>query len=197
VGEPPAYNYNLLFWLCQAVVHFVSVVVPSVLWQCWLGVRKSIRPVKKLSDEVLMWLSLWSKAQIVCIWSSWFHCHPQTPSSFASFKSRLVLPFWYWLTQVVREKRPLNGCSICFCWVLIGQCSYVCIAYLPAGQACGRYAVHCYVTGLYRVWPWSAYLRCSLCGCSSCCNGSPTHQCHMPWPGSGQTARDTCPIRPL
>jgi len=34
----------------------------------------------------------------------------QNPSSLASFKSRLVLPFWYWLTQVVLEKRPLNGC---------------------------------------------------------------------------------------
>ena len=32
-------------------------------------------------------------------------------SSLASFKSRLVLPFWYWRTQVVLEKRPLNGCS--------------------------------------------------------------------------------------
>ena len=37
--------------------------------------------------------------------------HPQTPLSLASFKSRLVLPFWYWLTQVVLEKRLLNGCS--------------------------------------------------------------------------------------
>ena len=26
-------------------------------------------------------------------------CHPQTPSSLASFKSRLVFPFWYWFTQ--------------------------------------------------------------------------------------------------
>ena len=34
--------------------------------------------------------------------------HPKTPSSPASYKSRLVLPFWYWLTQVVLEKRPLN-----------------------------------------------------------------------------------------
>ena len=33
---------------------------------------------------------------------------PKTPSSLASFKSRLVLPFWYRLTQVVRDKRPLN-----------------------------------------------------------------------------------------
>ena len=34
------------------------------------------------------------------------------PSSLASYKSRQVLPFWYWLTDVVLEKRPLNGCSI-------------------------------------------------------------------------------------
>ena len=45
--------------------------------------------------------------QIVYIWSSRCHCVPQTPSSPASFKSRLVLPFWYRLTQVVLE----NGCS--------------------------------------------------------------------------------------
>ena len=38
--------------------------------------------------------------------------HPVTPSSLASFKSRLVLPFWYRLTQVALEKRPLNGCSV-------------------------------------------------------------------------------------
>jgi len=37
--------------------------------------------------------------------------HPKTPSSLASVKSRPVLLFWYRLTQVVLEKRPLNGCS--------------------------------------------------------------------------------------
>jgi len=37
--------------------------------------------------------------------------YPETPSSIASFTSRLVLPFWYWLTQVVLEKRPLTGCG--------------------------------------------------------------------------------------
>jgi len=36
--------------------------------------------------------------------------HPKTPSSLVAwFKSRLILPFWYWLTQVVLEKRPLKG----------------------------------------------------------------------------------------
>ena len=35
--------------------------------------------------------------------------NPKAPSSLASLKSRLVLPFWYRLTQVVLEKRLLNG----------------------------------------------------------------------------------------
>ena len=33
--------------------------------------------------------------------------------SFASVKSRLVLPFWYRLTRVVPEKGPLNGGGVC------------------------------------------------------------------------------------
>jgi len=64
---------------------------------------------------VLVWLCVWNKVQIVCIWSSWCHCYPKTLSSLASFKSRLALPFWFWLTKVVLEKRPLNGCSS-LCW---------------------------------------------------------------------------------
>ena len=46
--------------------------------------------------------------------------HPKTPSSLASFKPRLVLPFWYRLTEVVQEKRPLNGCA-CACVCVIGD----------------------------------------------------------------------------
>jgi len=30
---------------------------------------------KKLSDEVLAWLSVWSKVQMICMWSSWCYCH--------------------------------------------------------------------------------------------------------------------------
>jgi len=37
--------------------------------------------------------------------------HPKTPLSLASFKSRLVLPFWYRLTELMLEKRLLNGRS--------------------------------------------------------------------------------------
>ena len=87
-------------------VCFIGCLVPSVLWCCWLGGRKGIRPVKKLSGGVLAWLSVWSEVQN-CIWLSWCHCHSL---SLASVKSKLVLPFWYRLTQVVLDKGPLNGC---------------------------------------------------------------------------------------
>ena len=40
------------------------------------------------------------------------------PSSLALFKSRLVVPFWYWLTQVVLEKRLLNRWSSSSCCLL-------------------------------------------------------------------------------
>ena len=66
-------------------------------------------PCTKLSGWVQAWLSVWSKVQ-TCIWPSWCHCHSL---SLASVKSRLVLPFWYRLTQVVLDKGPLNGVCVC------------------------------------------------------------------------------------
>jgi len=44
--------------------------------------------------------------------------------SFASVESRLVLPFWYWLTQLVPEKWPLNVC-VCVLSVLSHADDYV------------------------------------------------------------------------
>ena len=101
----------LIYIFTMTFVHYYSKVrlqcfLPSVLWCCWLGSRKGIRPVKNLSGGVLAWLSFWSKMQ-TCIWPNWCHCH----SLFlASVKSRLVLPFWYRLTRVVPDKGPLNRC---------------------------------------------------------------------------------------
>ena len=42
------------------------------------------------------------------------YCPADATASLASVKSRLVLPFLYWLTRVVPEKRPLNVC-VCVC----------------------------------------------------------------------------------
>jgi len=70
-------------WYCWEVMVWL---LPSVLWRCWLGGRKGIRPVKKLSGGVLAWLSVWSEVH-TCIRPSWCRCHSL---SLASLKSRLV-----------------------------------------------------------------------------------------------------------
>jgi len=72
-----------------------------------VGWQEGHSACKKQSGGVLAWLYVWSEVQ-TCIWPSWCHCHSL---SLAPVKSRLVLPFWYRLTQVVLENRPLNGCS--------------------------------------------------------------------------------------
>ena len=74
---------------------YLLIFLPSVLCRCWLGGRKGIRPVKKLSSGVLVCLSVWREMQ-TCIWTNRFHCHSL---SLVSVKSRLVLPFWYRLTR--------------------------------------------------------------------------------------------------
>jgi len=66
---------------------------------------------KKLSGGVLAWLSVWSEVQ-TCIWPSSCHCHSL---SLASVKSRLVLPFWYWLTRVVPDKWAVKRVCVCVC----------------------------------------------------------------------------------
>ena len=71
----------------------------------------------KKSGGVLAWLSVWSEMQ-TCVQPSWCHCQSL---SVASAKSRLVLPFWYWLTWVVPEKGPLNGC-VCVCVTNTEEC---------------------------------------------------------------------------
>ena len=107
---------------------FSRVGLPSVLWRCWLGDRKGIRPVKN---------------RVVGYWRGYLlergadlHTAQLMPLPLTVSCSRLVLPFWYRLIQVVLEKRPLNGCWCCCCavnwntflrlykWLLIG-CQYL------------------------------------------------------------------------
>jgi len=63
---------------------------------------------KRLIGYLMAWLSVWSKVQMICIWSSWCHCHPIIS---CSSKMQNGLRLLCRLTQVVLEKRPLNGCS--------------------------------------------------------------------------------------
>jgi len=113
VSSPKMRNVLMLqgrLWFLGAL----CTVLPSVLWRCWLGGRKGIWPVKNewWGADVVICLE-WGADLHYCIWSSWCHCHSL---SLASVKSRLVLPFWYRLTQVDSEKGLLNVC----------MCMYVC-----------------------------------------------------------------------
>ena len=87
-------------------LHFLPFFCAFSALTLLVGRQEGHPACKKLSGGVLVWLSAWSEVQ-TCIWPSWCHGH----SLFlASVKSRLVLPFWYWLTRVVPDKGPLNGC---------------------------------------------------------------------------------------
>ena len=76
----------------------------SVLWHCWLTIRKSIQPVKRV---MRFWHGYLSGANGPADATA-------TPSSLASLKSRLLslLPFWCQITQAVLEKRLLMGISL-------------------------------------------------------------------------------------
>ena len=65
---------------------------------------------KTLSGGVLAWLSVYSEVQ-TCIWPRWCHCHSL---SLASVKSKLVLPFWYQLTQYSPRQRAIKQVRV---WV--------------------------------------------------------------------------------
>ena len=85
-------------------------VMNSLLFLLHRLLRNIIINLHSLSGGVMAWLSVCSEVQ-TCIWPSGFHCNSL---SLASVKSRLLLPFWYWLIRVVPDKGPLNGC-VCVC----------------------------------------------------------------------------------
>jgi len=76
-------NFHPYFPIILSRIEAFRDYRPSVLLSCWLDGRKGISPVKKIE-----W---WDAAMVIS-------------------KSRLVLPFRYWLTWVVLDKGPLNGC---------------------------------------------------------------------------------------
>ena len=101
---------NYKFLSCM-YIHICIYKIPSVLWRCWLGGRKGIRPVKNW--VVGCWRGCVFGARCRLAYSpadaTATHCLLT-----ASVKSRLVLPFWYRLTRVVPEKGPLNVCVCVF-----------------------------------------------------------------------------------
>jgi len=90
-------------------------VLPSVLWHCWLGVRKSIRPVKNW--VMRWWHGYLSKAR--CRWLAYGPVDATaTPSSLASLKSRIVLPSGASLPRLSWKRgRCLGECRLANCCI--------------------------------------------------------------------------------
>ena len=90
---------------------FTVFSVPSVLWNWWFGVRKSIRPVKNWVTRCWHGCLSGARCKMICMWSSWCYCHPNIT---CFIKTQNGLTFWCRLTQTVLKKRLLNGClSVC------------------------------------------------------------------------------------
>jgi len=78
--------------------------LPSALWCCsCMGARKRIWPVKT---------EWWGAGVVICLKPSANDLHMVQLMSIPPIISfQNGLPFWYWLTQVVLEKKLLNGRS--------------------------------------------------------------------------------------
>ena len=97
------YHYTHIYWQ-----HIILGILTSVLWRCWLGGKKGIRPVKN-------WLVRYKRGYLSEARCKWFAYGPAdataTPPSPAPVKSRMVYLIWCRLTQVVLETMLLNGRS--------------------------------------------------------------------------------------
>ena len=91
-------------------------------------------------------LTLHSCPLLICIWSSWCHCHPII-SCFSKIQNGL--PFWCRLTQVVLEKRPLNK-RVCLCvCVRVCVCDSYPLLHFPTFHHFYVYYVKLHLTKLF------------------------------------------------
>ena len=108
IAEEPWYTcwFSFLFifmWIfCSLLCQFFFAFSALTLL---VGRQEEYPACKKLES--------WGTGVVICLErDADLHIAQLMPlplTALASVKSRLVLPFWYWLTQVVPEKGPLNG----------------------------------------------------------------------------------------
>jgi len=87
-------RHGSAFWYGCTFVPVVIIEIAFSALTLWLGVRKSIWPVKIewCGDDVVICLEWGADCLRMVQLMPLPVCHPRTPSSLVSFKSRLVLP---------------------------------------------------------------------------------------------------------
>ena len=92
-------------------VYFTTLLNAFSALMLLVGQPEGHLACKKLSSEVLAWLSVWSEEQ-TCIWPSWCHCHSL---SLASVKSWLVIAFLVPAYPGSPRKRVVKRVCVCVC----------------------------------------------------------------------------------
>jgi len=82
------------------------MLFPSVLWHCWLGDRKGIRPVKNWVLAHRWWQFHWSFAHVTAPVVTTHHLHILTPT-----KLRMET-FWYRLTCWKTATKRVSCCWV-------------------------------------------------------------------------------------
>ena len=92
-------------------VNFLFTGVPSVLWRCWLGGRKGIRPVKKLE-----W---WGTGMVSCLeWDANLHMAQLMPLPLTvSYFSKIQIGFTFLVPAHLGSpgKRAVKRVCVCVC----------------------------------------------------------------------------------
>ena len=67
------YNVNIFLHLRHCMwISLISITFIALTLLVW---RQEDHVIWKNSYKLIAWLYLWSEVQIICIWSSWCHCH--------------------------------------------------------------------------------------------------------------------------
>jgi len=132
----------------------IYVYLPSVLWCCWLGGRKGIRPVTN-------WV-VWCWHGYLCGARCRLAYGPADATAthclLLQWNPDWFLPFLYRLTRVVLEKGPLNGC-VCVCvsvyWFINLRCLF-CETWWSHVHACSIDTIFLSFVVNFGDWRWRA-----------------------------------------
>jgi len=89
---------------------------------------------------VLVWLSVWSEMQMICIWSSWCHCHPVIS---CCIKIQIDLIFLVPAYRSCPGKEAVERVSVCMSYyqlVLGGSAGVKGAVRLPSEEFCGGWS---------------------------------------------------------